>query len=403
MTCLISSPVAWAAIGYLAIIVGGRLLFFRDTLVDQVLNRLYLCAVVTLLLFRCTSMPSVTGLAYQFGLGCILFTSAHLATLASAAEPELDPGTVWRRHRWYTALALAATASILVAGTSARNEGRPIELTTDWHDNIVGISFGVTLTLYTVLFSRAGLRELRSDDLAVPERLVCWIMAGVMVYLWVCEALSITQTLTGWPALGPQLPRIAANFTLTIVVTATMAAIPLMSLVVAGMGLDSAARSCRRLWPLWRDLTAAVPEIVLTPATSARTEGDATARLLRMTVEIRDALLHLGPYLPPATAVSVAPVVSARPRRGTADPATITYIHQLAHAAEARKTGLRPKSPATASQLPLLANDFATELRQLLNLARAWSAATRSTERLGSGSLSRRACPRRPESRFPPR
>ncbi|WP_433601897.1 DUF6545 domain-containing protein [Nocardia sp. CA-135953] len=61
-------------------------------------------------------------------------------------------------------------------------------------------------------------------------------------------------------------------------------------------GWDRDARIYRR--PLWHDRTA-VPEIVL-PA-DARHGADSITRLFRMTVEIRDALPHLGSCLPAET------------------------------------------------------------------------------------------------------
>ncbi|MFC9439074.1 MAB_1171c family putative transporter [Nocardia sp. NPDC057030] len=399
---LTSGPVAWSVVGYVAVIVGGRLLLIRDTLLDQVINRLFRWSLAGLLLYRCTLTPAAAALANQLALGCIVMTATYMATIAKSAEaaPDADPGVIWRYHRIRSLIALGATVTIVVAGTSARHDGRLVAMNPDWEGIATGIAFGAPLLWHTVVFSRAGFRELRSGDLPVWERIVLSIIFVATAYIWVCEGLSISQTFTGWPALGPQLPRVAAAFTLCVLVNVTIVAVPLVRLLGTKAGLDSAARSCRRLLPLWRDLTAAVPEIVLSP--SAPRQADATARLLRMTVEIRDALLHLGPYLPAAPGVPrPGPVSSIE-----SDWTTFTYAQQLVHAAHARKHGLRPAGAGNAAQMPWLADDFDTELRQLLDLARVWSAAALSgspTARPGSASPSRPACLRHRGFRSPPR
>ncbi|MEU7138051.1 MAB_1171c family putative transporter [Nocardia sp. NPDC046473] len=399
---LTSAPVAWSVIGYVAIIVGGRLLLVREALFDQLINRLFLWSLAALLLYRCTLTPTITSLANQLALGCILMTTTYMATIGRSADAaaEADPGIVWRYHRLRSLIALGATVTIVVAGTSARNDGRLVAMNPDWEGIVTGLAFGVPLLWHTVVYGRLGIRELRSGDPPVWERLVLGIMFVSTAYTWLCEGLSISQSFTGWPALGPQLPRIAASFTLCVIVNVTVVAVPLVRLLGMQAGLDSAARSCRRLSPLWRDLTAAVPEIVLSPAEPRRV--DATARLLRMTVEIRDALLHLGPYLPAAPDVPGPEPV----RRGKSDWTTIAYAQQLAHAAHARKYGLRPIGSGGAGQLPWLADDFDTELRQLLDLARVWSATTLSgspTVQPGSASPSRPVFLRHRGFRFPPR
>lgn len=67
-------------------------------------------------------------------------------------------------------------------------------------------------------------------------------------------------------------------------------------------------RAYRRLYPLWRDLYQANPEIALLPAPTALADAltvrDLGFRLYRRVVEIRDGHLALRPYLDPRVAAS---------------------------------------------------------------------------------------------------
>ncbi|WP_308427818.1 DUF6545 domain-containing protein [Nocardia pneumoniae] len=64
---------------------------------------------------------------------------------------------------------------------------------------------------------------------------------------------------------------------------------PLGAWLIETAGLDRNARACRRLRPLWRDLTAAVPEILLLPDTDTLQPTVPATRLRRIAIEIRDA------------------------------------------------------------------------------------------------------------------
>jgi hypothetical protein len=68
-------------------------------------------------------------------------------------------------------------------------------------------------------------------------------------------------------------------------------------------------RAHRRLYPLWRDLARATPEIALAPPRSALADAltvrDLGFRLYRRVIEIRDGGLALRPHLDPAVAEQV--------------------------------------------------------------------------------------------------
>jgi hypothetical protein len=114
--------------------------------------------------------------------------------------------------------------------------------------------------------------------------------------------------------------------------------------------------------PLWRESTTAVPEVVLLGDPSAPREP--ASQLYRMTVEIRDALLHLKPYAPGAQEFG-APSSSADEVRA--------YALRVAWAVRAKRHGNAP-APATSARGDAQAarRDRAAELRFLIRLAREW-------------------------------
>lgn len=65
-------------------------------------------------------------------------------------------------------------------------------------------------------------------------------------------------------------------------------------------------RACRRLYPLWRDLCRAAPDIALDAVPSGLADAlvvqDLGFRLYRRVVEIRDGRLAVGTHLPPGVA-----------------------------------------------------------------------------------------------------
>ncbi|WP_433201294.1 MAB_1171c family putative transporter [Nocardia sp. CA-107356] len=359
MSSLIPGAVAWLVIGYLGAIAAGRLMLLRDTIIDRLINRMLLWSIAAMLLYRSTSTPSITSLPVALALGCVVMTTMYLYVIARYIVAETEPAAVWRRHRRCGLVAAVATVVMVLSGMAADDNGRPVDLGAHGPAAIFGFAYAAPLAINMGVFLLVGIRELRIGDLSAKTRLVCWLLGISGGFVLVSQALSLAQVLTGRPDLGPHLPRGELDFVLCLVLDGTLLAIPLLSALLALAGWDRDGRICRRLRPLWRDLTAAVPEIVL-PA-DARRGADPATRLFRMTVEIRDSLLHLGSYLP------------AEPHPGTESAWEIAdYAHRIAYAARARKAGRAPAVVGAAPRLPLVAHDFDAELHHLLGLARVW-------------------------------
>ncbi|MBF6466824.1 hypothetical protein IU427_16780 [Nocardia beijingensis] len=352
--------IAWPALGFVAVVGAGRLALLRDTMVDRLVNRLFVWGVLSLLLYRCTMTPGIASLTHQLALGCTVMSSMCLQGIVRVWAFDADPAAVRRRHQVSCAIAAGCTAAILLAGTPARQEGRLVDLTPDVEGLVVWSAFCLPLLVNVSLLAAMCLRELRSRDVGLAVKVVSGGMIWAATLFAANLVLSMVQVISGRPGLGTQVLRIEATVIICLTLDAALVAIPLVRALLATVELDRSGRSCRRLRPLWRDLTAAVPEIVLRPAADER--EDAKVRLLRMTVEIQDALLQLGRYAPAAA----EPV-------GSGCPLT-DYARRVACAAAARRSGSAPGG-RTAVRLPVPAADFDAGLRQLLDLARVWPAA----------------------------
>ncbi|MET8874170.1 MAB_1171c family putative transporter [Nocardia sp. NPDC004604] len=379
-----SSPmpgvVAWAVIGYLAVGLSGWLWLVRGTDVDRFDNRMGrlvihmgLWCIVALLMYRCASTPTIDDPANQLALGCVLMTTTYLYSIGRLISADSVPETVWRNQRNGGLVALVATVSIVLTAASVRYSGRTVDLRRAWDGLGIGCAFAVPLTYNTFVFARGCLGALRDIDTPRAARIVSFGMIGSIAVIWGAQALSLSQLTTGWPD-GPPLSLVPAAFTLFVALGSTLLAVPLVAELMLRAGMDRATRTCRRLLPLWRDLTAAVPEIVM--PVDARHGSDPATRLLRMTVEIRDAMLHLGAYLPAESDATQRNTV----REPESNRAIADYAHRLMRAAQARKAGLPPAGTGVPPPLPVIAHDFDTELAHLIDLARIWPQAKAAVE-----------------------
>ncbi|MGW4740435.1 DUF6545 domain-containing protein [Nocardia xishanensis] len=302
MPFTVTEGVAWAIFGSLSLILAGRLLLVRETVIDYLANRLLLWSLLALLLYRWSKAGPFAGVVEQFASGCVVLSTTYLLGIARLEGVDEDMGRVRQRERRYCAIALAFTAAILFAGWSADAEGLPLDIGIGWQGFLLVLSTSVPITVNTVLFAIRGIRELRTGSREAVEKLVAFALFAVNLFVWTNQLLSASQILFGRPDMGPYLPRVEWIFTVCIAANGALLALPLAAALGEVAGLDSAGRSRRRLHVLWRDLTEAVPEIVMSPGSDSGSHG----RLFRMTVEIRDAILHLGPTCRRPTTVVTA-------------------------------------------------------------------------------------------------
>jgi hypothetical protein len=131
--------------------------------------------------------------------------------------------------------------------------------------------------------------------------------------------------------------------------------------LVAGRAWLRRLRAYRRLYPLWKLLYDATPEIALDPEQPHRSSvRDLEYRLVRRVVEIRDGWLALRPYFDARVAREAAA------RSGASQDAIHAAV--LAAAVRAKARSERPAELYTAD--PQGGTDIAEETAQLLRIAR---------------------------------
>ncbi len=368
--------VAWPVLFLLALVTIGRWWLLRERDVDRLVNRAITAALVGLLLretwvqyLLVLALPipdrDVIQLANQGVLAAIVLCVAciyGLAQLWAGADPE---GT-WRRQRAYDAGALLAGAIILIAGTPARNAGQLIDQTLGWSAVVAWIAFYIPLGATAWLVGKTSIHELRHPDAATTwrERLVIAGVLGIALVAGIDAianpTLTIVAVLGDHPALDPDMGYKTWTFFIDAVWGGTVIAVPLISAVLIQTGWDRAGRYCRRLEPLWRDLTATVPEIVLTTPNDSNRRTIPATRLYRMTVEIRDAVLNLQRY-----AADVPPELGDRDAR--------TFAQHLAMLIDTKAAGAAPyRAPAPGTSVQPRPRDLTAELQLLLDLAKVW-------------------------------
>ncbi|WP_399082007.1 MAB_1171c family putative transporter [Streptomyces sp. BBFR2] len=154
--------------------------------------------------------------------------------------------------------------------------------------------------------------------------------------------------------------------------------------IAAGVALPSLIRirtllrhhtSHRGLAPLWRDLVAATPDVVLTPGSRLRTAAlPIQLRLYRRVIEIRDAMTVLRGYVTQDTVEQARRHVTGHAVPAPAADAHLTACW-LTAALHHRHTG-RPPGAQTLNLTGGGAHDLTEEISYLLGIAAAYRSPT---------------------------
>ncbi|WP_156094600.1 MAB_1171c family putative transporter [Nocardia lijiangensis] len=335
---------------FLAAIVVGRWFLVNELLIDRLINAALSWDLAAIVAYEIASVLGMRDLAEQLFLGLGALSLAYGYGFARLLDG-MDSVTLRSRQRRYNRVG-AVTGAVILSGPALSDLlGSPAD-----QNRVIWTVGSLVIASCGALIARACVRELRTPDPTTGER---WAYSALLVFgLYCCFASGVGafRIFAGMPSAEPGLPWAVATFVMLVLVAALIA-IPLFSAVLVRSGFDRKGRACRQLRPLWRDLTAAVPEIVLLQDDSHRDEP--RSRLYRMTVEIQDALMHLRPYEPELSV----------------EPGMEDYARRIAYAARAKASGEPPRPrgaiPAGAGQA-LGDDDRAAGLRDLLRLAKAW-------------------------------
>ncbi|PXX66648.1 hypothetical protein DFR70_103397 [Nocardia tenerifensis] len=288
------------------------------------------------------------ALGVRLFLFCSVLSIADIYGLARLFAGA-DPAGTWDRQRRYDIAAAPAGLVAVLAGPPEGAGGAGF-----WVRAVISWSvFNGPLLVAGLHITRACLRDIRVETSLLKQ--VPYLGLLMLTTGWYLGAgLTVWQAFDGKPP-GAISVRWSLVSCLFCVLVACIIAVPLVNVLMARAGLDRTGRQLRRLEPLWRDLTTAVPEVVL-PAGVGRGR-DPESRLYRMTVEIRDALLQLRPHL------------SDDHRPGAS---VELYATQIARAARARAAGVAPVGAPPPRFHQTSARDMTSELGHLLDLARHW-------------------------------
>ncbi|MEU2251545.1 MAB_1171c family putative transporter [Nocardia xishanensis] len=225
------------------------------------------------------------------------------------------------------------------------------------------ITLPVLTGIALVLAGRWWLLRDSIVDRLINRALAACLFENLLRETWFQQSLAWLNVMTGQPSLDPEMHWKAwSSFLLSAVAAPAVVAVPLVSTLLTHIGWDRTGRYCRRLRPMWTDLTAAVPEIVLEPRRDQNRRTDPAIRLHRMTVEIRDSLLHLKRYSDSPDDLAAT----------GGDPHI--YARRIAEAIATKATGHPPSTSRFTPRYQVQpgARDLTAELRQLLALAKAW-------------------------------
>ncbi|MEV6273967.1 MAB_1171c family putative transporter [Nocardia sp. NPDC051832] len=339
------APISVLLVVLTAVIILGRLWLVNDQLIDRLLNRALCWVALGMTCFVCLAgvcgQVRATYLFLAFGPLSIV-NMYGIARLLDGADQDL----VARRQRYFDRFAMGAALLILFGAVTGLHE------LAEWAwaaCNLVTIAAGPVVV-------RACVRELRADG-TWRERAAYAALLVVSLYLAVGSATVVVRVAQGLPTATKGPVSVLISY-LVLILLCLLIAIPMVRALLRRLGLDRDSRRWRRLLPLWQDLTAAVPEVVL--ARDATYSDTPALRLYRTTVEIRDALLQLRLY-----AAAELP-----------DPGSDIkgYARRIAAAARAKAQGQPAHESAESGPIAAPA-DRTAELRTLFALTAAWPAA----------------------------
>ncbi|KAA0024147.1 MAB_1171c family putative transporter [Antrihabitans cavernicola] len=383
MTSAIPDIVQWTAFVFVAIVLVGRCILVSHTPMDRLATRALSLGLMCDMLrndwvekeiarvFSMFDGANIINIVRQASFGPVLLSLMCIVGMARlASSPSDDSGTMWRRQRRYDAVAIAATAVILAAGTPARAHDMLIDEYLGWGAAVAWIAYCSVLAAASISIIYIMIGELRGGDNTVRESAIYIV---VLVYFGALTVQSIyvpfatvTAVLAGSAAKDPSMQSQALIAFVALIAGAAILTVPLIGAALVRTGWDRPGRYCRRIRPLWRDLTDTYPEVVL-ERPAAGTPADSISQLHRMTMEVRDCLVRLNRHTLPLRHDGIA---------GSERDKLRDYAQRISVVVAAKRSGQLPSSSALSHARQAgrgtQRRDLAAELNQLVELARIW-------------------------------
>ena len=321
------------------------------------------------------------ALTRQIGTCGIIFAASEYLGFASSLAGEPD-GTVRRRRWFYRASALACSVTMMALGAGAREAGSQIEITGGWDEVLYWTVFSIMpMGVAFKLFSSC-VRELKQYGCTAKERPIALLLLAEAVSIissctlaWVLalgEVIGVTHT------VAYRLHSHALYFWWILVFATVLSLSNIIIALWSDFGLDAASRRWRKLRPMWADLAAAFPHVILDEDPQAaimeawQRPWASKWQLHRAVVEIRDGLLKLRPAVTPLHAEAAERFFSSSnvPSRKRPEAAEALRNATALHG-RSPKSGVEPVSQlhegASSS-----AQSLEEEAGELLGLAAWW-------------------------------
>ncbi|MEE3755293.1 DUF6545 domain-containing protein [Mycobacterium intracellulare] len=379
MTTSIPSYITWPLLALMCLMVLMRYMLFNSNPYEGYLNN-------TVALMVLANFPreravedfladhhilSVTA-TQQLSLVLMIFSAAELMGFASLWT-QYSPDRARRHQRIYRGTALLLAVGFWIAATPARQAGRTLEEYGGWSEVVSWAFMTAMLLALSARLIYMSITELRHPNAGRLERLICIFVLAIAIAMGVSTGdavvLSLLEKLGWFHSAGFLIAQHKVNVLGETVSAAFLVSVPAIRAAQAHLGLDSISRRWRRLEPLRAAMIAAVPESSFDLITPESGRQKTSLELHQSTVQIRDAMLLLRPYV---TSVDDAAFFD-RYKVPAADRVSARQALQLAHAAAARIAGRLPGADIDA--VVSRSRTLAEETTELLQIARWWPAA----------------------------
>ncbi|RDI46650.1 MAB_1171c family putative transporter [Nocardia mexicana] len=386
MTSSVSAAIAWPLIGLLVFVVAVRWRWFNGSGAEQYLNTTLTVIAATQLLREhavqkavAAASPVTVTAVQQLSLCTIVVSIGPFLCVIDLLSGK-EPAVVRRRQFAYYALAVLLSIAMLAAGSRARQEGRPVEVSGGTAEVLVWVAFAVLPLYLAFQMIRRCRAEFRQPGITGGEKAVLTGIAAAGAAIGVTTAvalvLAVLQEFDVVDSVEYRLQTNSRNFFWIATIIALVAAAPLVKSLGEFLGIDATSRRRRRLQPLWRSLVDLFPDSRLPLDDDPPARRATVLQLHRTAVEIRDAMLELRPYFREIDPSDFARFIAAE-RVPQAETDFANHALRLAYAAHLRAAPA--ESPGDATDMPLSSAPatLGEEVAELVRLAAWWPAACR--------------------------